>query len=147
MKKYWQLTIAITFLWIGFVCAISFMEAWLKFQAPGITLPLGLGIGRIVFQTLNKVEWAFAASILIALLLNKKTPLLNRLSFGVALCILTIQTFYLLPVLDIRASEIIAGNVLPPSQNHLYYIVIEFIKVLSLFIFGTSNFPKTEKIQ
>lgn len=29
------------FLWIGFVLAISFMEAWLKFQAPGITLALG----------------------------------------------------------------------------------------------------------
>ncbi len=23
-----------TFLWIGFVCAISFMEAWLKFRVP-----------------------------------------------------------------------------------------------------------------
>jgi len=39
-----------TFVWIGFVCAISFMEAWLKFRAPGITVPLGLGIGRLVFQ-------------------------------------------------------------------------------------------------
>ena len=49
-----------TFLWIGFVCAISFMEAWLKFRAPGITRPLGLGIGRLVFKALNKVEWFFA---------------------------------------------------------------------------------------
>ena len=44
-----------TFLWIGFVCAISFMEAWLKFRAPGISVPLGLGIGRLVFNALNKV--------------------------------------------------------------------------------------------
>jgi len=26
------LIIAITFIWIGFIGAISFMEAWLKFQ-------------------------------------------------------------------------------------------------------------------
>lgn len=54
------IVIIVTFLWIGFVCAISFMEAWLKFQAPGITVPLGLGIGRLVFNALNTVEWVFA---------------------------------------------------------------------------------------
>ena len=27
------------FLWIGFVCAISFLEAWLKFRAPGVSFP------------------------------------------------------------------------------------------------------------
>lgn len=48
------------FLWIGFVCAISFMEAWVKFRAPGVTLPLGLGIGSLVFKALNKAEWVFA---------------------------------------------------------------------------------------
>ncbi len=32
------------------------MEAPHKFQAPGITLVLGLGIGKLVFFTLNKVE-------------------------------------------------------------------------------------------
>ncbi|HQO86046.1 MAG TPA: hypothetical protein PKX84_00190, partial [Bacteroidia bacterium] len=47
-------------LWIGFVSAISFMEAWLKFRAPGITIPLGLGIGRLVFNVLNKIEWVLA---------------------------------------------------------------------------------------
>jgi hypothetical protein len=44
------LKIAIPFVWFGFVCAISFMEAPLKFQAPNITVELGLGIGRIVFS-------------------------------------------------------------------------------------------------
>ena len=50
------LQIAIPFVWLGFVCAISFMEAPLKFQAPNITIPLGLGIGYLVFHALNKVE-------------------------------------------------------------------------------------------
>lgn len=36
-KKY-PLALSAVFLWISFVCAISFMEAWLKFRAPGITV-------------------------------------------------------------------------------------------------------------
>lgn len=46
------------------------MEAWLKFRAPGITLPLGLGIGKLVFNALNKMGWLFlviiASNLLIA---------------------------------------------------------------------------------
>ena len=39
-------SIAVTFTWLGMVIAISFLEAPLKFRAPGVTVPLGLGIGR-----------------------------------------------------------------------------------------------------
>ncbi len=35
---------------LGAIVAISFLEAPLKFLAPGITIPLGLGIGRLVFR-------------------------------------------------------------------------------------------------
>ena len=62
------------FSWIGFVCAISFMEAWLKFRAAGVTLPIGLGIGRLVFQALNKVEWVLVIAILVDLLWNRHCP-------------------------------------------------------------------------
>lgn len=44
---------ATAFIWLGMVLAISFLETPLKFRAPGITLPLGLGIGRLVFRALN----------------------------------------------------------------------------------------------
>ena len=60
---------AISFVWFGMVLAISFLEAPLKFRAPGITLPLGLGIGRIVFRALNTVEALLgAATLLLAVL-------------------------------------------------------------------------------
>ncbi|MGN0128251.1 hypothetical protein [Glutamicibacter soli] len=36
-------------LWLGLVIGSSFIEAPLKFTALGITIPLGLGIGRLVF--------------------------------------------------------------------------------------------------
>lgn len=50
------ISIIAVFLWLGFVFAISFMEAWIKFRAPGMTLQIGLGIGRLVFNALNKIE-------------------------------------------------------------------------------------------
>jgi hypothetical protein len=59
---------AVAFVWLGMVLAISFLETPLKFRAPGITLPLGLGIGRLVFRALNTVEVVLAAALITALL-------------------------------------------------------------------------------
>ena len=133
-----------TFLWVGFVCAISFMEAWLKFRAPGINLPLGLGIGRIVFNALNKVEWVFALMIIINIFLNTSDILKwQNLSFVVPLILLLIQTFWLLPALDARAELHIQGLLVPPSYLHFYYVGMEVIKVAGLTIFGLTLFKNT----
>lgn len=126
-----------TFLWIGFVCAISFMEAWLKFEAPGITLPLGLGIGRLVFNVLNKVEWVLAVAIIVNILVDKGPMLTfeNRLYF-VPLILLVIQTIWLLPAMDARAEMYMHGQNVPPSKQHFYYVGMEAVKVGLLFVFG-----------
>ncbi len=50
-------SILIPLVWCGLLAGISFIEAPLKFRAPGITVPLGVGIGRLVFRVLNRVEW------------------------------------------------------------------------------------------
>ncbi|KOF02148.1 hypothetical protein OB69_14095 [Roseivirga seohaensis subsp. aquiponti] len=133
------------FLWIGFVCAISFMEAWLKFQAPGITLSLGLGIGRLVFGALNKVEWVFAIAIGIQLVIHK-APLLSTktVAFLLPLLLLFIQTLWLLPALDARA-EMYIEDIIPPASNlHFYYAGAEVIKVICLLIYGITQFKKTD---
>ena len=54
------IAIALPFAWLGLVLGISVIETPLKFRAPGITLPLGLGIGRLVFRALNRVELVIA---------------------------------------------------------------------------------------
>ncbi len=137
----YPIVILANYLWIGFVCAISFMEAWLKFQAPGIDVPLGLGIGRLVFGALNKVELVLAISLLICLLLTKPRQFhLSYVLYLVALFVLLLQTFYLLPVLDQRAEMHIKGLEVPPSNMHFIYIVLEVIKVASLFVFGANLF-------
>ncbi|GAB4291892.1 MAG: hypothetical protein Kow0098_11510 [Ignavibacteriaceae bacterium] len=130
--------LAAIFIWIGFVGAISFMEAWLKFRAPGITLPLGLGIGRLVFNALNKVEWALAIIVLLNLILAKSEILtLKNLAYFIPVIIIVLQTFWLLPKLDARAELYITGQTVPESNIHFGYVVLEFIKVVCLIIYGT----------
>jgi hypothetical protein len=57
---------AVVFTWLGMVLAISFLEAPLKFRAPGVTVPVGLGIGRLVFRALNTAEIVFAVALVAA---------------------------------------------------------------------------------
>jgi len=129
-----------TFLWIGFVGAISFMEAWLKFRAPGITLPLGLGIGKLVFNALNKAELAFAMAIVVNLLLSGVIWKWKHFLLLIPIVLLLIQTIWLLPALDTRADLHIQALPVPPSNLHFYYVGIEVVKVICLFIFGITLF-------
>lgn len=136
-----------TFLWIGFICAISFMEAWLKFTAPGITVPLALGIGRIVFRALNYVEWFFAIAILITTLYRKSKILSRQNSpYLIAALLLLLQTVWLLPGLDQRAEDVISARTVAPSYLHIYYVVVELIKVGCLLLFGIKQFKKLRKL-
>ena len=63
--------VAATFVWLGMVLAISFLEAPLKFRAPGVTLQIGLGIGRLVFRALNACELVLAVTVAVALLADR----------------------------------------------------------------------------
>jgi hypothetical protein len=132
------LQIAIPFVWFGMVAAISFMEAPLKFQAPGITIPLGLGIGRLIFSTLNKIEIVLAIVMLLSLLLNKARTRFAPIAFGLIAVILLLETVWLLPLLDARATDVINGTAAPFSNLHLFYIVFDAIKLLLLFGLGVN---------
>ena len=138
-----QLAIVSVFLWIGFVCAISFMEAWLKFSAPGVTIPIGLGIGRLVFSALNKVEWLLGLLIIGNLIVSKnKLTTFSNLLYFIPILLLVLQTFLLLPALDARAEIYIQGKTPPASTLHYYFVGIEIIKIGCLAIFGIKLFTK-----
>lgn len=136
------IALVVTFLWTGFVVAISFMEAWLKFQAPGITLGLGLGIGRLVFGALNKVEWLLAMAIMLNLFISKPAWSKKFIPLSVVFIVLMIQTSWLLPALDIRAEKVINNIQVTDSSLHFYYVGLEGLKVICLSIFGLSLFNK-----
>lgn len=131
------------FIWVGFVGAISFMEAWIKFQAPGVTLEIGLGIGRLVFGALNKVEWIlFLIGVMACMypFINQKIkPKVVWLPISLGI-ILLVQSAFLLPALDRRALDLIAGNTVPDSYHHLTYIVLEMVKMILLVGWGLQLF-------
>ena len=132
------LEIAIPFIWFGMIGAISFMEAPLKFTAPNVTLPIGLGIGRIVFQTLNKIEIVFAVLMFGSFFIARPKNKFPLYCFAVIFVLLVLETVWLLPVLDARAEAIISGNAPPASVLHLIYIAFDAVKFLLLFTLGAN---------
>jgi hypothetical protein len=131
------IALAAPFVWLGMVLAISFLEAPLKFRAPGITLPLGLGIGRLVFRALNLAEVVLAALLTIALVMWRPSgPGWALLAAGWLL--LAVQLGVLRPRLDRRAAAVVAGRTPPPSRHHLAYIALEASKVLLLVALGAT---------
>jgi hypothetical protein len=125
----------LAFTWFGMVIAISFVETPLKFRAPGITVPLGLGIGRLVFKALNIAESALAVLLLVTLATGHGDGR-GWIPALVATACLVTQMAVLRPALDRRAAAIIAGGEVAPSRLHLGYVALEVVKVLALVTAG-----------
>ena len=128
--------IAIPFAWLGMLGAISFLEAPLKFRAPNITRELALGIGKLVFRALNRVELVLAAVMLICMIATHSSTRNIQLLFGATAAILIVQTLWLLPSLSARATAVIAGEEVPNSRLHLVFVVCETVKILLLAVVG-----------
>ncbi|MEM9259207.1 MAG: hypothetical protein AAGA62_06135 [Bacteroidota bacterium] len=137
------LPVIITFVWTGMVLGVSFLEAPLKFQAPDITLRLGLGIGRLVFGVLNKIEIVFAVTLAVSLVVGKVSWRAN-FPYPLVFMVLLVQTAWLLPVMDARAELILAGQEVPSTYHHLLYIILEVSKVLLLLVGGVTWLRRTE---
>jgi hypothetical protein len=126
---------AVVFIWLGMVLAISFLETPLKFRAPGVDIPIGLGIGRIVFRALNLAEITLALVALAAVVAGRPTTAVAALT-AVALVILAGQLIAVRPQLNRRTDRVLAGHNLPRSTMHLYYVALEAAKVVVLAALG-----------
>ena len=128
---------AVTFVWLGTVLAISFLEAPLKFRAPGVTIQVGLGIGRLVFRALNLVESVLAAALTVLVAVGD--PSARVIAWTVAVLVLLLgQLAVVRPRLNRRSDRVLAGEDLPRSRGHLVYIAFEAVKVLALIGLGVT---------
>lgn len=129
--------VAVTFGWLGMVLAISFIEAPLKFRAPGVTVPLGLGIGRLVFRALNAVEVVLAVTLLVATGLGHP-PVRLVVAAVVAVALLAVQLVVVRPRLNRRSDRVLAGagDEVARSRGHYAYIALEVLKVAALVTSG-----------
>ncbi len=125
---------AATFVWLGMVLAISFLEAPLKFRAPGVTVRIGLGIGRLVFRALNGAE-AVLAAVVLATVAAAGTPA-PLVAAAVAAAVLAAQLAVVRPRLSRRSARILAGEDAPRSHAHVAYVLGEVVKVLALVTTG-----------
>lgn len=128
---------AVTFVWAGMVLAISFLEAPLKFRAPGVTIPIGLGIGRLVFRALNTVEAVFA--VVVAVVVATASPTAAAVALTLAAVVLLLaQILAVRPPLNRRSDAVLAGEdpALHRSRAHLYYVGLEVLKLAALVALG-----------
>ncbi|OBJ55542.1 hypothetical protein [Mycobacterium asiaticum] len=130
-----SIEVAVTFVWLGMVLAISFLEAPLKFRAPNVTLPIGLGIGRLVFRALNTVEVVFAL-VIAAIALAGPTPMRIIVALAVAVAMLAVQLVAVRPRLTKRSDQVLAGSDGPRSHAHYVYVALETVKVIALLVAG-----------
>ena len=127
--------VAATFVWLGMVLAISFLEAPLKFRAPGVTLPIGLGIGRLVFRALNVCEGVLAATTVLATWWGDGSTA-AVVSLSTASAMLISQVLLIRPALTRRSNQVLAGADGPRSQAHYAYVGLELVKVIALAVAG-----------
>jgi hypothetical protein len=135
---------AVLFTWLGMVLAISFIEAPLKFRAPGVSLQVGLGIGRLVFRALNSVEAVLAAVVLITVGTDPPS-LLVIVAIGVAVLALATQLLVVRPRLAHRSDAVLAAPAVSASgggsrrsRAHYGYVGLELVKVIALVLAGTA---------
>ncbi|MFZ0831997.1 MAG: hypothetical protein WAM92_02705 [Mycobacterium sp.] len=132
--------VAAVFVWLGMVVAISFVEAPLKFRAPGVTLAIGLGIGRLVFRVLNAIEAILAIAIVAAALLDSP-PLGATVAIAVAVAALLVQLLAVRPKLSRRSDVVLAAPAVSDqpttrSRVHYVYVGLEVVKVVALIVGG-----------
>lgn len=124
-------------IWLGLIIGISLIEAPLKFAAPGITIPLGLGIGRRVFFAMNLTEIAIAVMLIIALVALWRSHAVG-ISRGIrwmsicAVAVLAIKTVVIRPLLSARTDAVLTGESSGGSSTHYFYIAADFALIVLL---------------
>lgn len=118
---------------LGAIIAISFLEAPLKFLAPGVTIPIGLGIGRLVFTALN----VLAGVVLIALTLVSVRARAGRTMLGILGAIwvvFLIEVIVIRPVLNQRSDLVIAGAEAPGTNWAHYAYIAADLAIVGLLV-------------
>ncbi len=133
MPRLWiLLRIVLPAVWMGLILGLSFIETPLKFLAPGITTPLGLGIGRLVFIALSVAGWTI---LVILTLIAQARPRETRggwMLIGGMWIIMAVESFVIRPALAARSDVIIAGGDPGESWLHYGYIVAELLLLVAL---------------
>ena len=131
-----KLTARIVFLtlitvWAGIVIGVSLMATPVKFQAPSLTMPVALEVGRYTFRLLARVELCFLIAAIIAARIARPRPV-TVLALALVAITVVLQHYWLLPALDHRVSQILAGGPITFATGHWVYAAMEIAKATLL---------------
>ncbi len=116
-------------IWTGLILGVSFIATPVKFQAPNLSRSVALEIGKATFYLFNTIEWGalFAIVILTAVSCNRWKKWMMAI---LLILLLSMQTFWILPALALRADRVISGGNPSLGHDHLLYVITEGCKLL-----------------
>ena len=115
--------------WAGVSLGGSLVAAPAKFQAPSLEMTTALEVGRAQFFWVGITEAILCAGIVASLLLWP-TPHWKWMAAPIAT--FALQRLAVMPALDARTLEVIAGAPAGETHLHLVYIILEALKFLLL---------------
>ena len=118
---------------LGAIIAISFLEAPLKFLAPGVTIPIGLGIGRLVFTALNVLAGVvlLVLTFVIVRARARRGPLVI---LGGIWLVFVVEVALIRPVLNRRSDLVIAGAEAPGTDWAHYAYIAADLAITALLV-------------
>jgi len=125
-------------IWLGLLFGVSFIATPVKFAAPTLELGPALDVGRVTFALFGKIEWGVAGLLALAVFLAG-FPRFALAGLAVLITALALQSFWLLPALDVRVAAIMAGETLPGSYHHNAYGGLEIIKSVTLLALAVAG--------
>lgn len=113
--------------WLGLVGALAFIETPLKFLAPGMTLELALGLGRIVLTAAEIASAALLLATTALALVRPRVGALARWLLAGLWAVLAVQVAVIRPLLNARTDLVLAGVDPGDSVLHTLYVVADVL--------------------
>jgi hypothetical protein len=130
--------------WIGLIGALSFIETPLKFLAPDVTLPIALGIGRLVLTAANIAGAVLLIALTVASLLQPRIPRRAGYVLGGLWLVLLVEVAVIRPPLNARTDAILAGQDPGASPLHVIYIAADLALLVLLVLYVVLSRPRRD---
>lgn len=122
----------VALIWLGMLIGVSFLATPVKFIVQDLSLPVALQVGQATFDLFARVEWGLAAALVATSgRAWRQRPLTLVLVLAIA-GVVAVQAVWLLPALDARVDQIVAGVTPAASSHHMLYASLEAAKALLL---------------
>jgi hypothetical protein len=134
----WPAALAtVALVWAGMILGVAFIAVPAQFSAPDLSRPLGIDVTRQVFTAFGRIELGLAAVTLVLALVVRPGPILWALLVLLWLMVAA-QSAWLLPVLDMRADQLLQGQEPAPGPWHGLFVGSEITKLVALLLIAWS---------